>query len=143
MLRNEEGDVVYACGKEINEGTNTEAEATAILEAFTYCLDHHYYLIILHTYSMLLKNVLDGIWIVPWNVAVFVEEIKVLMTRCNISVAHTLREGIKLADHLANYTLDVGSIKCDGFEQLDIQSRRIVNNDKSQCPYLRVKVGRS
>ncbi|XP_075074526.1 uncharacterized protein LOC142162113 [Nicotiana tabacum] len=37
-LRNEEGDQVYACGKEIQEVTNTQAETRAIMEALKHCL---------------------------------------------------------------------------------------------------------
>lgn len=52
------------------------------------------------------------------------------------------REGNKLADHMANYALDIGIIECHGYCQFDIQGRRFVNDDKSQCPYLSVKVAR-
>ncbi|XP_075084871.1 uncharacterized protein LOC142168109 [Nicotiana tabacum] len=85
VLRNEEGDVVYACVKEIHEGTNTEAEAKAVFEALKYCLNHHY-MLILHTHSMVIKNVFEGSWTCPWNVVVYVEEIKEMMTRYNIQI---------------------------------------------------------
>ncbi|XP_019232503.1 PREDICTED: uncharacterized protein LOC109213197 [Nicotiana attenuata] len=142
VLRNEEGDLIYGCGKEIQEGTNTEAEAKAILEALKFCVLHDYVLIELHTDSMMLRNVLNGEWKIPWGIVQQVEEIKELLTKANVSVAHTLREGNKLADHLANYALDFGDIEAQEFWELDIQGRRIVNDDKSQCPYLRVKVAR-
>lgn len=45
MLRNEEGDVLYAYGKEAHEGSNTKAEAKAILEAMRYCVELDYFLI--------------------------------------------------------------------------------------------------
>lgn len=71
------------------------------------------------------------------------EEIKELMATCNVTVAHTLREGNSLADHLANYALDIGPIECHCCGDLDVQGRRLVNNDKMQCPYLRVGVVRN
>ncbi|XP_070007763.1 uncharacterized protein [Nicotiana sylvestris] len=55
VLRNEDGDVVYACGKEIQEGSNSVAEARAILEALKYCVGNGYVLIELNTDSMMLK----------------------------------------------------------------------------------------
>lgn len=58
------------------------------------------------------------------------------MARHNVTVAHTLREGNKLADNLTNYALEVGSIECHCFHDLDVQGRMIVNNDKLQCSYL-------
>lgn len=143
VMRNEEGDVLYACGKEIQEGTNTEAEARAILEAMRYCVQHDYVLIELHTDSMLIKNSVNGEWVVPWSVAEFVDEIKELMARCNVSISHTLRKGNRLADHLANYALDIGPIDAHGFWELDTQSRRIVNIDKLQYPNLTIRVARN
>ncbi|XP_070056988.1 uncharacterized protein [Nicotiana tomentosiformis] len=143
VLRNEERDIVYGCGKKVQEGTNIEAEAKAILEALRFCVEHDYGLIDLHTDSMMLKNILNGERSVPWVISARVEEIKELMARSNVTVAHTLREGNSLADQLANYALDVGSIEAHNFWELDIKGRRIVNSDKLQCPYLRVKVARN
>lgn len=71
-------------------------------------------------------------------VAAYIEEIKVIMERCNVS--HIMREGNKLADYLANHALDNGFIEVNTFDQLDAQGRRIVNSDKSQCPYLRINI---
>ncbi|XP_070002587.1 uncharacterized protein [Nicotiana sylvestris] len=58
------------------------------------------------------------------------------------TVTHIHREGNKLADHLANYALDHGEIECQHFWHLDAQGRRLINEDKMQCPSLRVKVDR-
>lgn len=71
------------------------------------------------------------------------EEIMKLKEGLNFKVSHIFREGNKLADHLANYALDVRNIECFDIWQLDLQGRRIVNEDKMQCPYLRVKVVKS
>lgn len=71
------------------------------------------------------------------------EEIRQLMAKANVTVVHTFREGNCLANHLANYALDMGPMVAHSFWELDIQGRRIVNNDKLQCPYLRVKVARN
>ncbi|XP_070045183.1 uncharacterized protein [Nicotiana tomentosiformis] len=142
VLKNEYGDVVYAYGKEIQEGTNTEAEAKVVGDALKYCIEQDYVLIDLHTDSVLLHNVISRKWAVPWSIAVYVEEIKELKARANVTVSHTHREGNRLANHLANYALDVGHIEYHYFGDLDIQGRRIVNNDKLQCPYLRIRVVR-
>lgn len=47
------------------------------------------------------------------------EEIRDLMSRGNVTVSHTFREGNRLADHMANYALDVGPVECHSFEDLD------------------------
>ncbi|XP_019224809.1 PREDICTED: uncharacterized protein LOC109206439 [Nicotiana attenuata] len=142
VLRNEEGEVMYACGKEIDEGTNNEAEARAILEALRYCLNHDYVLIEWHTDPMVMTNVFQGTWTCPWNMEIYVEEIKEMMTKGNIQISHTLREGNQLADHLANFALEFGPIVCREFCDLDVLGRKIVNNDKLQWPYLRIKAKR-
>ncbi|XP_070031884.1 uncharacterized protein [Nicotiana tomentosiformis] len=138
VLRNKDGNVIYGYGKKIQEGTNIEAEEKAILEALRFCVEHNYLFIDLHADSMILKNVITRAWSVPWAITAYVEEIKYLMARSNVTVARTLREGNKLADPLANYALDIRRIECHSFGELDIQGRRLVNNDKMQCPYLRV-----
>nr|XP_016514683.1 PREDICTED: uncharacterized protein LOC107831437 [Nicotiana tabacum] len=132
VLRNEEGNIVYACGKEIQEGTNTEAEVKAILEALKYCVDNDYILIDMHTNSMIIKNVLQGVWSIPWTIATEVRAILELMERCNLKLSHTLREGNQLADHIANYALDAGPMECHSFCDLDVKGKKIVNSDKLQ-----------
>lgn len=57
-------------------------------------------------------------------------------------VNHILREGNKLAHYLANYALDYGSLQITNFHQLDVEGRKIINNDKLQIPYLRRKTCR-
>ncbi|XP_070033079.1 uncharacterized protein [Nicotiana tomentosiformis] len=143
VLRNEEGNVVYARGKEIPETTNNEAEAWAILEGLSYCVNQQYIQILIQTDSMLLKNVLDEVWIAPWNVTEIVEEINKLRHRCTVTFTHILREGNRLVDYLANYALDFGNIEAAGFTDLDTHGKKIVNNEKMQCPYLRVKPKRN
>ncbi|XP_075080670.1 uncharacterized protein LOC142166142 [Nicotiana tabacum] len=86
--------------------------------------------------------IMDGIWKPPWIISEQVEEMMQLMNGSNYTVTHIHREGNKLADHLANYALDYGEIECQQFCHLDAQGRRLVNEDKLQCPNLRVKVNR-
>lgn len=142
-LRDEQGDIIHASGKEIQDSTNTEAEAVAILEALRYCHLHGISNIWLETNSMLLKNVIMENWRIPWIINAHVKEIRRLLELCRGRVLHIFREGNKLPDHLANYALDTGPIGCDSFAQLDPMGRRIVNDNKLQCPHLRIRVARS
>lgn len=139
VVRDEEGDVRHARGKEIQETTNIEAEAAAILEALRYYVNHGYTNILVQTDSMLMKNVIEGNWDPPWAVTAYLEEIKEPMGRSKTRFSHIMREGNKLADYLANYALDNGDFEAQSFNQLEPQGRRIVNNDKWLCPYLRVR----
>ncbi|XP_070028734.1 uncharacterized protein LOC142170458 [Nicotiana tabacum] len=142
-LRNEQGDLIYAVGKEIDETTNTQAEARAILEALRYCTNIGISQIWLETDSILLKNTIEGNWKPPWIIEEEVEEIKEMIRRCNGRVSHIYREGNKLADHLANYALNMGNLECHELQHLDTKGRRLVNVDKLRCPNLKIKVVRS
>ncbi|XP_075108964.1 uncharacterized protein LOC142180789 [Nicotiana tabacum] len=141
-IRNENGDIVKSVGKEIEETTNTVAEAKAMVEALRFCKFQQYCHVWLQTDSMLLKKIMGGIWKSPWIISEQVEEMMQLMNEGNYTVTHILKEGNKLIDHLANYALDHGEIECQQFWHLDAQGRRLVNKDKLQCPSLRVKVDR-
>lgn len=66
-----------------------------------------------------------------------------IMSRRHVKPSHIMREGNCLADHLANYALDIGDIEAHCFQELDLKGRKIMNNDKLQCSYLRVKVVRN
>lgn len=85
---------------------------------------------------------MEGRWSCSWNLIGHVEDIKELMATCEVKISHIMREGNKLADHLANYALDFAPIEAHSFGGLDTQRRRIVNSDKLLCPYLRVRVAR-
>ncbi|XP_070017375.1 uncharacterized protein [Nicotiana sylvestris] len=142
-VRNQEGDVIYALGKEINEATNTEAKALAFLEALKIGNEHNYNNVWLQTDSMPIKKFVEELWKTPWCIVKYMEEIWQLMGRGNYRVSHIYREGDKQAYYLANYAIDIGDIEFHGFWQLDSKGRKIVNQDKLQCPYLRVKVARN
>lgn len=58
-------------------------------------------------------------------------------------ISHITIEGNKLPDYLADYALDHGDFEAHSFVQLEVQGRKLVNSDKMQCPYLRVRVARS
>ncbi|XP_070048893.1 uncharacterized protein [Nicotiana tomentosiformis] len=143
VVRDEEGDVIYVLGKEIPHATNNEAEALAIVDALKYCVEQGFTQIILQNDSMLMKNVLKGKWVTPWNISEYMEESRNIMEGFNVRISHIVREGNNLVDHLANYALDIGDIEASCFAQLDSLGRKIMNSDKSQCPYMRVKAARN
>ncbi|XP_075092291.1 uncharacterized protein LOC142172545 [Nicotiana tabacum] len=108
-LRDDCGDIRYAAGREIKEGSNNEAEVPTIVEAMTMCRAMNFNNIWLQKDLMMLKNIIDGPWKTPWNIVDAVEKIKRLKEGFNFKVSHIFREGNKLADHLENYALDSGS----------------------------------
>ncbi|KAK4378807.1 hypothetical protein RND71_000669 [Anisodus tanguticus] len=138
-VRDHLGNLVFARAKEMEDSTNTESEAMAILEAARYCLSKHVFSLILETDSLLMKNILDREWRPPWNIAFMVEELLEIIDNSDVQVLHILREGNQLADHLANVSLDHGEVEVQSFAELDTKGRKILNSDKPQCPYLRIR----
>ncbi|XP_075083250.1 uncharacterized protein LOC142167001 [Nicotiana tabacum] len=87
-VRNEKGDTIMAVGKEIEETTNTVAEAKAIIKALRFYRSQQYSHVWLQTDSMLLKKIMDGIWKPPWIIVEQVEEMMQLMNGDNYKVSH-------------------------------------------------------
>lgn len=92
----------------------------SIVEALMYIIQSHLPPCVIETNSLLMKKILDKVWEPPWNIVEHMEEIKKLMSSCIVAVAHVLREGNKLADHLANLTLELNAIiQIASFSEMD------------------------
>nr|XP_016476429.1 PREDICTED: uncharacterized protein LOC107798017 [Nicotiana tabacum] len=130
-IRDEVGDLIYAEGRKISEGTNNELEAVAIVEALKMCKNLNYFQIWLQTYSMLLKNIIEESWKPSWYVTEHVAEILRLKEQSIIKVTHIFRERNTLVDHFANYALNQGNTECHGISSklkpnLTVESQVVV-----------------
>ncbi|XP_075086276.1 uncharacterized protein LOC142168987 [Nicotiana tabacum] len=105
-IRDGIGDIIYAQADAVEDATNNVAEAVAILEALRYITQMQFPPCIIETNYLLMKRVLDEVWEPPWSIANQMDEIKTLMSKGAFQIFHVLREGNKLADHLAYLTLD-------------------------------------
>lgn len=56
----------------------------------------------METDSLIMKNVLYGIWEIPWSIAMEVKSFNQLRSRGGVMVEHVYREGNQLADYFAN-----------------------------------------
>ncbi|KAH0663239.1 hypothetical protein KY284_028170 [Solanum tuberosum] len=76
-VRNNKGDVIQAQAKEIDEPliTNTQAETMALLHALKYIETAQLDKVIIEIDSLLLKNIVERVWKVPWKVVNILEEI--------------------------------------------------------------------
>lgn len=70
-------------------------------------------------------------------IVTLMEELWEIMGNMSITVTHTQREGNKIADHLANLALDQGRVQITSFQQMKVEGRRLINNDKLKLYYLR------
>ncbi|XP_060195217.1 uncharacterized protein LOC132624456 [Lycium barbarum] len=121
------------------DGASREAENLALLEALKYCKQQGHQNIIFQTDSKTIQRMLSEEWKPPWNIVGWVEEVEEYKRDLNVLFNHDLREANKLADALANYALDERPLQCYLFEELNVQMRKILNSDKSQIPYLRIR----
>ncbi|XP_060183095.1 uncharacterized protein LOC132613053 [Lycium barbarum] len=117
-LRNNEGNLVYAQAAEIDINTNTDAEVIAILEAMRYCRNERLDNVIIQTDSKMIYKILEEGWKPSWGIVSRIEEILELRSTMTISFSHSLREGNKLDDALANQALDEASFQCQDFQGL-------------------------
>ncbi|XP_059285202.1 uncharacterized protein LOC132038567 [Lycium ferocissimum] len=143
-LRNSLGDLIYVEGKEIHETTNMEAEVMAIKEAIYHCVANNIQEVLVETDSMVMKNIIEGTWEIPWQLIVIVEDIKHLITMCEVKFQHVKREGNSLADYIANQAILLGSVEYKQYTDLPSQGRRLLNLDKQHYPNIRsrtLKIG--
>ncbi|KAH0650456.1 hypothetical protein KY284_030368 [Solanum tuberosum] len=112
-VRNNKGDIIQAQAKEIDEplSTNTQAETMALLNALNYIKTAQLDKVIIETDSLVLKNIVERVWKVPWKVVNILEEIWKLMQGKTLIISHNFRERNKLADYLANLALEKGTIQ--------------------------------
>lgn len=66
-IRDEHGDLIYVEVPKIEDTSNVEADAYAILQATTHCGHTHHKNFITHTYSLLMQKILNREWTCPWN----------------------------------------------------------------------------
>ncbi|XP_059288975.1 uncharacterized protein LOC132042454 [Lycium ferocissimum] len=97
-IRNEEGDLVYAAAKKLQDGSNLVAEAEAIRMGLRYCLDKQLFPLIIETDSMAMKMILAAEWKILWGILMVVEDIQRMRRDPMVTVVHIHREGNGLAD---------------------------------------------
>ncbi|KAH0776320.1 hypothetical protein KY290_007731 [Solanum tuberosum] len=92
-IGNGEGNLIYAEVRRLFDGTNLVAEVVALRLGLEYCVQHNLLLVTLETDSLSLKNILDGIWEIPWSIVMEIKKIRMLMKDKEVTVEHILREG--------------------------------------------------
>lgn len=81
-----------------------------------------------------------GIWKIPWEIEDNIDEISNFINSANAQIKHVYREANQLADLITNLAINnLNKIKFSNFSQLPVEAKRILNSDKSQLPYIRIK----
>lgn len=110
------GDILCAKGRRLPNGTNLRAEAVAIKYGLEYCVLHEFLPMEIETDSLTMKNVLAGIWNVPWSIAMGVNVVEELRRNKKVQFCHVLGEGNRLVDYVTNIVFDfAGEITFNNF----------------------------
>ncbi|KAK4726926.1 hypothetical protein R3W88_031843 [Solanum pinnatisectum] len=128
------GRFIYAETKRLGYCTNLIAEIKAFRLGLEYCTSQNLVPLTMETYSLSVKKILDGLWEIPWNVAMDVREIWRLMERVLVVVEHVYREGNKLAYFLNNEIFsfaDADNITYANIQELPRDARQVnfLNSD--------------
>lgn len=56
-----------------------------------------------------------------------------------VSITHILREENQFSYYLANTILNEGEMDVESFQDLRVEGRKLINNDKLNLPYLKIR----
>lgn len=89
---------MVAKGSRITDSTSLKAKAVAIRECLAYCKENDIQHIIIESDSSTVVQIIQGIWEVPWSVALEINSIRALMNVMLVRVVYSFREGNTPAD---------------------------------------------
>ena len=89
ILRDDTGQVVFACADYYANKTNSCAEAKALLQGLQVCKEKGFHHIDIEVDSLMLKNVIVGSTTTPWGIVCEVRKIKNLLDCMEYTIAHT------------------------------------------------------
>jgi len=99
-VQNDQGDLIHAEGKIIGVSNNLVAEIVALRLGLEFCKNKNLFPLVMETDSLASKNMIDGLWNFPWEVALEIRRVQVLKEGLEVAFEHSLRDGNKLADFI-------------------------------------------
>lgn len=95
---------------------------------------------VLKTDSLVMLNMINNNWKIPWDLLEIVEKIQRHIQDQQITVQHIYREWNQFADYIANITAnEETNLTYEHFTQVPREGRQIINTDKALIPRLRIK----
>ncbi|KAH0706264.1 hypothetical protein KY285_010766 [Solanum tuberosum] len=94
-IRHSNGNLVVARGSKLPDTTNLVAEVVAIREALQYSWEKGYNNIIVETNLLALVHMLNGVWNIPWSVALEVNSINRLILSVTMNLQISRRFMVK------------------------------------------------
>ncbi|KAH0761061.1 hypothetical protein KY290_017134 [Solanum tuberosum] len=77
-VRNDQSDLINAEGKVIGVSNNLVAEIVALRLGMEFCRNQNLFPLVMETDSLASKNMIDGLWNFPWEMALEIRRIQVL-----------------------------------------------------------------
>ncbi|KAK6780041.1 hypothetical protein RDI58_022225 [Solanum bulbocastanum] len=105
ILRNQNGDLLFAFSAPLGEGTNNQAEVEAAIFGLSWCANLNYKNVILEVDSQLLVEWMKDHITASWKVSYQLQKLQQLASKFDqFKCIHTLREANWVADFLAKYS---------------------------------------
>ncbi|WMV07509.1 hypothetical protein MTR67_000894 [Solanum verrucosum] len=105
ILRDGQGNLVYAYAIPLGFGTSNKAEIQTAAYGVNWCVQHGYKKIILDVDSELLSKWLNHNSPAPWQLQQYIQELKNISSQCEyFQCKHTFREANCTADHLSKWS---------------------------------------
>ncbi|WMV30175.1 hypothetical protein MTR67_023560 [Solanum verrucosum] len=105
ILRDDQGNMIYAYAIPLGFGTNNKAEIQAATHGANWCLQHGYKKIILEVDSKLLSKWINHNSSPPWQIQQYTQELKNISRQFEyFQCKHTYKEANCTADHLSKWS---------------------------------------
>ena len=140
IIRNSEGDPVFAYQELCGEKTVFESELLAIKCGLDYCLTKGFLNVIVEADSLSVLQLIekDNCPLMNWKWIQLMDRISQLKLLLNLKFTHIFREGNQVADYLAEMSIKKKISKTFLRQDLDANIRKLIYSDKSGIPYLRL-----
>jgi ribonuclease HI len=138
VLRDHEGNVVWALAKFLGMKTNMVAEVSALFYGLVQCTQQQQGSVDIELDSKMLVDMLLHKASVPWQCAHMIHQIQVMLQGMDFSIRHVYREGNRVADCLANVACHAGfSFQVYDSFSIPFACKVLLRHDKLGVPVLR------
>ncbi|XP_059277807.1 uncharacterized protein LOC132031987 [Lycium ferocissimum] len=140
LIRDNQGNFIFAYSFNLGQGTSNMAEASALLYGLKWCANNGINLVWGETDSLLLVKCIKREWKPPWKIAKEIQQIQNLVEENGFNISHWFREANKPADKLASFSHSTNGIQVfNSFSVVPRSVRGLINLDKWNLPSFRIR----
>ncbi|KAH0769685.1 hypothetical protein KY290_013666 [Solanum tuberosum] len=135
LIRDNQGNMMFAYSLGLGQGTSNMAEARALLYGLKWCVSRGYDRVWGETDSLLLVKCINGEWRTPWRLDKLIQEAHQIVESHGFIISHCFREASKPADILASRSYSVDAIhEFNSFSDLSREVRGLINTNRWELP---------